>query len=277
MSAVPSPRPPRSWSPVIDTHAHVFTADLPRVAGATFLPSESFPTERYLACLDANGIGYGVLAAPSFLGTNSDYAIAAMRGELRLRATAIVPPDIGFERLRGMARQGVAGIRFSLRHYPSIPDLTSDDYRGLLRRVRDLGMHVHLFAEPERLEMLVPQLQEAGVTLILDHFGNPSDRAGLVSDTLKRAVQAGRTWVRLSAPFRLSVPSPREAARALLEACGAERLLWGSDCPWVGYEGRFTFRDTIDWFEDFVPDALARERIGRNGLEMYGFAPAAAA
>ena len=47
---------------------------------------------------------------------------------------------------------------------------------------------------------------------------------------MMRAVDNGRTWVKLSAGYRLESPQvAQDCARALLAHAGPERLLWGSD------------------------------------------------
>ncbi len=50
---------------------------------------------------------------------------------------------------------------------------------------------------------------------------------------------------------------------------GPERLLWGSDCPFVGHEGAVSYRDTLDAFEAAVPDARTRRAISDTALKFY--------
>jgi len=85
-----------------------------------------------------------------------------------------------------------------------------------------------------------------------------------------RALDAGRAWVKVSAPYRLFGADPLPYLRALLEAGGPERLVWGSDWPVLTLAGTYQ-----DWF------ALAREGIavkqesavpavmGNNALRFY--------
>jgi Amidohydrolase len=84
------------------------------------------------------------------------------------------------------------------------PDLTSPEYRRLLRRVSDLGWHVHICAEGERLAALLPILVDSGVNLVVDHLGAPVRELGEGSPGLQatlRALQSGRTWVKMSGPL----------------------------------------------------------------------------
>ena len=264
-----------NWSPLVDTHAHILTPDLPRVPGATYVPTHSFTVEDYLAILDAHQVPFGVLTAASPVGTYNDYTRAALRAHRRLRGTAIVDPEIDLSALEAMADDGIVGIRYSLRRYPEVPDFATPEYRRLLRRVTDLDWHVHLFAEPDRMVALVPKLVDSGVKLVLDHFGNIDDRLAEdcpVYQTILRAIDRGRTWIKLSAPYRLAGKDPGAIASRLLAAAGPERLVWASDWPWTAYEGQFTYRDCIDWMEAWVPDRAVRDQIDRTSLKIFGFA-----
>jgi predicted TIM-barrel fold metal-dependent hydrolase len=95
-------------------------------------------------------------------------------------------------------------------------------------------------------------------------------------------VAKGRTWVKLSAGYRLTWqgqgngrPDPvamrlaQAAAGKLLQEAGTERLVWGSDCPFVGHESSLTFADALASFEEWVPDAAARRRISDTALKLY--------
>lgn len=267
--------PPIAPGPLVDTHAHIYLRDMPVVSGATHRPERSFTTDDFLRVLDAHGVLFGAIAAASFLGSYNDYSLAALRAHRRLRATVIVEPGIELSALRAMDADGVVGIRFSLRNYAGTPDLRAPEYQRLLRRVADLDWHVHVFAEGERIAALVPLLLDAGVRLVIDHFGNPDPALGDNSPGFQaalRALQTGRAWVKISAPYRTPGCDHRALTARLLAEAGPERLLFGSDWPFVGHEDAVSYRDTVGWFADFVPDAGTRERIGRAAAVLYRFA-----
>lgn len=260
--------------PLVETHAHIYLKDQPVVADATHRPEHSFTTETFLATLDTHGVSFGVIAAASFLGSVNDYSLAATRAHRRLRTTVIVDPGVSLHELRSMDADGAVGIRFSLRNYANVPDLGSTEYQRLLRRVRDLDWHVHLYAEGERIAALTPKLLESGVKLVIDHYGNPNPTEGENSPGYQAALRAlgsGHGWVKVSAPYRTPGCDHRALAARLLREAGAERLLFGSDWPFVGHEDAVTYRDTITWFEHAIPDPVARDQIGRTALKLYGF------
>lgn len=266
--ASPSP------GPLVETHAHIYLKDQPVVAEATHKPQRSFTTEDFLRTLDEHGVSFGVIAAASFLGSVNDYSLAATRAHKRLKTTVIVDPSVTLAELRAMDADGAVGIRFSLRNYSAIPDLTTPEYRRLLYRLRDLDWHVHIYAEADRIAALAPRVIDAGVKLVIDHYGNPDPKLGLNSPGYQAALRAlgsGHGWVKISAPYRTPGCDHRALAARLLAEAGPERLLFGSDWPFVGHETEVTYRDTITWFEHAIPDPVARDTIGRTALKLYGF------
>jgi len=262
-----------TWAPIIDTHVHVLKRGLPLVPDATNSPDYDFTPEDFIATLERAGVVFGVVTAPSFYGTDNDYLVAALRAHRRLRGTVILKPDADPLAMRAMADAGVVGLRFSLRSYPVVPDLSQPEWQRMLRRVQDLDWYVHLLAESARSAQMVPILEKSGVKIVIDHYGVP-EQLPLTDDpgfsAVMRAVKNGRAWVKLSAPYRNHLDIQTITDFLLAEA-GPERLLWGSDCPWVAHEGRFSYRDTIGWFEATVPDRATREAIGKTGLALNKF------
>jgi predicted TIM-barrel fold metal-dependent hydrolase len=155
---------------------------------------------------------------------------------------------------------------------PTLPDLKSWGYRKLLRRLRDLDWHVHLHLDGPRLPLVLPSLEESGVKLVIDHIGRPDPRSGVESEGFKaliRSVEKGRTWVKMSGAYRLG-ENASDCARELYRRVGADRLMWASDCPFVGGENDVTYERTIEWLRDTVDDPADQRKIfGENALAFY--------
>jgi predicted TIM-barrel fold metal-dependent hydrolase len=262
--------------PVVDTHAHIYTLDMPLSGTAWHKPPQDARIDQYLAVLDQHGVSFGVLAAASTYGDYNDYLLLATRTHKRLRTTVIVRPDIELSALQRMKDDGAVGIRLQWRHVANPPDLDSPEYRRLLRRVADLGWHVQLHDDGARLAKPLAVLQQAGVTIVVDHFGRPDTALGLQCpgfQAVLRSVELGRTWVKLSSAFRLESPAASSLyAGALLQHAGPERLFWGSDWPFAAFETSIDFQQTLDSFRQWVPDPAARRMIGTdNPLRFYFF------
>jgi predicted TIM-barrel fold metal-dependent hydrolase len=260
-------------APLIDTHAHIYLTSMPMTGTAWHRPPSDASAEDYIATLDQAGVHFGVIAAASLYGDYNDYVVDSLRRYRRLRATVIVQPGISSKALRDMADAGVVGIRLQFRNVASPPDLASFEYRRLLRQVADLGWHVHLHDNGERLPNYIDTLLAAGPRLVIDHLGRPAAPDGLASDGFKavlRAVDGGRTWVKVSAGFRIEPPAyAAEVAAALLRHAGPERLMWGSDWPFAAFEDRVTYSDVVSAFRELVPNANARRAMDRTALAFY--------
>ena len=153
-----------------------------------------------------------------------------------------------------------------------MPDITTFEYRALFRRLADLGWHVHPHAEGEDLPKILPTLEASGVTIVVDHLGRPEPKAGINSEGFKallRSIDKGRTYVKVSGGYRLG-PAAVGYARELMRVAGPDRLVWASDCPFVGHENQFPYRSTMDWLAECVPDPAARAKIfGETALKLY--------
>ncbi len=271
--------------PRVDCHAHVFGPDLPVVPGAWTTIDYAFTPEDLLAQMDAHGVEKAALSGLSITGSNNSYLIEALRAHPdRLCGTAIldVPGDLAA--MKALATQGIRGIRLQLARAPELPDLASEEWRTMLRHVRDLGWHVQLALEGDRIPLLLPQLIASGVDVVVDHFGHPDPSDPLNCPGLAAvlaAVDTGRCWVKISGGFRLAGTSSwqdpeadlwsvaDEVAPYLLERVGTDRLLWGSDAPFVGYEKRLSYDAVLESFHRWVPDPAQRAEIDATGRKFY--------
>jgi predicted TIM-barrel fold metal-dependent hydrolase len=260
-------------SPIIDAHVHVFTTDMPLIDNPRHAPKYSFTHEQLIATMDASGVERAVIAAASPWGDYNDYMLAAVRAHpKRLRATAIVKPTIDRFALEAMDRDGFCGVRLPFIGLPSLPDITTFDYRALFRRLADLGWHVHPHVEGEDLPRILPTLEASGVTIVIDHLGRPDPKTGIDGSGFKatlRSIDKGRTFVKVSAGYRLG-PKAVEYARELVRVAGPDRLVWASDCPFVGHEKQFPYRATMDWLTECIPDRAARDKVfGETARKLY--------
>ncbi len=249
----------------IDTHAHLFPKSAQLAPGAWHVPAHEATAEQYTALLEEHEIGGGVLAAASIFGTNNEYALRACERYPQLRTTVIVGPEISMTELRSMASRGAVGIRLQWRNVVQIPDLRDQGYRRLLANVDALGWHVQVHDDSRRLVNHLPLLEQAGVKVVVDHFGRPGPENGLSCPGFKRLLESiakGKCWVKLSAGFRLGSPDLAiSAASRLLEVAGPARLMWGSDWPFAAFESAVRYAQTITDLEDWVPEEKARRQI----------------
>jgi len=255
----------------IDCHAHIMVVDFPLAPEIHSRPARDVSAKEYLEVLRNHGISHGVLTAPSFYGSNNTLLFDALRSfPDQLRGTAIVDPTseiTALEReLHLMQEIGIVGIRLNWNKKKAIPDINSAEYKRLLALAKDLDLHIELFIEDHLQEQVVPQILASGATLVLDHFGNPDPKLGINSKSFQntlRALDAGKVWVKLSAPYRvgsLNGVSIKPYIDALV-ATNPKQLVWASDWPWLSYENQFTYADCLTWIQSAVDDSVIWEDI----------------
>ncbi len=266
-------RPDYAAAPLVDAHAHIYRLDMPMPESAWHRPAHDATLEEFLRVTTLAGVEKAVFSAASINGDYNDYMLEAIAAHPNLRATAIVHPETDPFILKMMRDAGVVGVRLQFRNVDTPPDLTSFAYQKLFRRAADLGWHIQLHDEGDRIHHYIETIENAGPRLVIDHFGRPSangapDSAGFVA--VLRALERGRTWVKLSGTFRLKNPEMAPLyARRLLDSGGAQRLLWGSDWPFAAFEGKINYADAIADHCTNVPDFETRAAIDQNALDFY--------
>ena len=248
----------------IDTHAHAFHRRLPLVPDRRYTPDYDAPFEAYLAVLDANGMSHGTVIPISILGTNNSYSLEAIRASGgRLRGLAVLDPETDVETIEPLAAEGLVGVRCNLIGKP-VPDFKVAPWRGLIDACRAANWQVEIYDDATRLHESLAPLVDLGVNVVVDHFGKPSVELGTEDPGFQYLLGLGRTgqvWVKLSAPYRSSNAIAEAAAPLLLGAYGPQRLMWGSDWPHTGFEGKVHYPELLEQLDTWVPDAQARRTI----------------
>jgi predicted TIM-barrel fold metal-dependent hydrolase len=119
------------------------------------------------------------------------------------------------------------------------------------------------------------------VDIVLGHLGYMKTDKGLGNggfQALLRLMKAGRAWVKLTGPSRITTSGRLPYAdvvpyaRALLET-NPERVIWGTDWPHVIIKTPMpNDGDLADLLADWIPDAQLREQVlVRNPARLYGF------
>lgn len=257
---------------IVDAHAHIFKQDMPLRDQPRHSPKYDFTLADFEAVLDDHDVSFAVIAAASPWADYNDFMISSIKDNPRYRGTVLLDPSVERIVLQDMDRCGVVGVRMHLIGLPHLPDISTFAYRRMFKRIADLGWHIHLHCEGKDLPDLLPHFEQAGMDLVVDHLGRPDPAKGINSDGFKallRVMENGRTWVKASGHHRLGAPSAGYL-KELIRQTGNTRLLWGSDCPFVGDESTASYRSTLDWFLDIVTNENDRERIlGANALGLY--------
>jgi D-galactarolactone isomerase len=138
-------------------------------------------------------------------------------------------------------------------------------------RVGNFGWHVQLQLDGRDLPEREDTLKRLRGTLVVDHTGKflepvEPDHPGFV--TLRRMLQNGRTWVKLSAPYETSktgAPFFDDVGKLgkILAKDAPERMVWASNWPHPTPQAGQKPDDAmlLDVLLDWVPDAAARKKV----------------
>ncbi|MGB7134226.1 MAG: amidohydrolase family protein [Acidobacteriaceae bacterium] len=265
---------------VIDAHAHVFTNHLRLAPFHRYTPDESAPAGEYLALLRKFGFTGGVIIQPSFLGSDNSYLLSCLRQYPGvLRGVIVIDPRIGLHTIDDLRHSGCTGIRLNLFGLPD-PPLQDPEWAKILARMRAVGWHVELHVEAERIHEIAPPILDAGVRLVIDHFGRPSPALGIDDPGFRYLLSLGPTrqvWVKISAAYRNGNGGRGEqvalAAVPLLKRdFGPDRLLWGSDWPHTQFEKVMNYQIAYDFLLKMLPDPQERQIVlGKTPRELYLF------
>lgn len=272
--------PPRSC----DTHAHIMgpKAKYAYSPARIYTPPDCLLAD-YLHMLDMLGVERAVLVQPSVYGTDNTVMLEAMKtAGNRLRGVAVVDEDISDDELKSLDAAGVRGVRVNIvdvkdRKPGTLP---MDSLRELAQRIAPLGWHLELLMHADEFPDLDKTFADFPVDIVLGHLGYltqgaPLDHPGF--QALLRLMKAGRAWVKLTGPYRItSERLPYSAtvpfAHALIEA-NRERVLWGTDWPHVMLKGLMpNDGELADVLAQWIPDMATRQQVlARNPEKLYRF------
>jgi predicted TIM-barrel fold metal-dependent hydrolase len=277
----PSPRAPALPVPkgACDAHFHVFGpyAGYPLADRRSYTPPEA-PLAAYRRMAAILGLDRAVIVQPSVYGDDNRCMLDALAalGTERARGIAVLDGQADPAYLATLHAAGVRGIRYNA--------VTGDrDFASRLdnaaRRVADLGWHIQLFVEPAALRASLPRIRALPVEVVIDHLGqiDPAEgENGRAFDTLRRVLDTGRAWVKLTgyrcsrdtAPYTDLAPYVRVLARD-----HGARLVWGSNWPHpIRYHDMPEDGALLDALAGWLDDSAALQRVlVRNPERLYGF------
>ena len=245
-----------------DCHTHVFgpRTRYPFAPLRSYTPPEA-SLDELVALQRALHLDRVVIVQPSVYGTDNSCTVDALRGlDGRGRAVAVIDETISAAELDALHRAGVRGVRVNLATAGvRDPDVARRRLIAAAARVAPLNWHVQVYTELAVVAALQHEMAALPAPLVIDHFGGARAAAGPGQPgfaALLALVADGKTYLKLSAPYRSSSQRPDYAdvaalAKALIVA-NPERMLWGSDWPHPG--GGRQPDQPLEEIEEFFPE-----------------------
>jgi predicted TIM-barrel fold metal-dependent hydrolase len=284
----PAPRPPHAGFPPLacDCHAHICgpQATYGYIPERIYTPPDALlPAYRHL--LATLGCGRAVLVQPSFHGTDNRAMLAAMReAGASFRSVAVIGDDASEHEIAALHEAGVRGARLNIVDVKTGKgELPLAHIERLADRIKAFGWHIEFLMHVDEFPELDRMLARLPVECVFGHLGYVRADKGTATrgfQALLRLLGAGRAWVKLTGPYRISSePLPHADthafAHALLESA-PDRLVWGSDWPHVKTGWTIPMPndgELADLLAAWVPDEGLRKRVlVDNPARLYGFA-----
>ena len=273
-----------------DSHFHVFGASerYPYGSDLRYAPPLA-PLDDYMALAGRLGMERFVFVQPSAYGRDNTCMLDAMR-DVTAKAGPICRgivdiddniPDAELDRLN---KAGVQGVRvnvspvkkpeagFGATMLPRIERLEA--------RCAEIGWQLDFLLPGWLTDELMGRIAKLKVQHTLAHMGMFLARDGAGQPGFKRLLDLlkhgeGRTWVKLTGVYRMSVaPGFADAApmaRALIEAA-PDRLIWGSDNPHLSFADKVGSVELFNLLGRWAPDDATRRKIlVENPQRLFGF------
>ncbi|MFL9824999.1 amidohydrolase family protein [Rhodoplanes sp. SY1] len=279
----PHPRKPTYVPPqgACDSHFHVFGPGdvFPYAPKRPFTPHDQ-PKETLLALHRFLGFERGVFVQSTCHGTDHRALLDLLATtDGRYRGVALLDPDTPADEIARLDAAGVCGVRFNfLSHLGGRPSL--DGMKAVMEKVAPFGWHVEVHVTGKELLDSLDLITSIKAKVVIDHVGRvdvAEGTSGFAFGALKRLLDRGTIWVKLSGVDRISRAGPPFAdavalARALARHA-PQRVLWGTDWPHPNIS-RFMPNDgeLVDLIPQIAEDERTRQlMLVDNPTEFFGF------
>jgi predicted TIM-barrel fold metal-dependent hydrolase len=272
---------PRTKAPpnATDCHHHIYDKRFPASPTATLLPPDASVAD-YRKLQERLGTTRNVVVQPSTYGIDNRLLLESLatfgptaRGVVMLDAAVTV------DELKQLNDKGVRGVRFGTR----LPGGASmEDMKPVARKIADLGWHIQLVSDGERIIEWKEVLQSLPTPVVFDHMGHLPEPEGANHAgfrVIAELIEKHGAWVKLTGAYILSKVGPptyadRTALAKAFVKLAPERLVWGTDWPHPTSKADAKPDDAVlfDLLSDWAFDESLRKRIlVDNPAKLYGF------
>jgi predicted TIM-barrel fold metal-dependent hydrolase len=264
-----------------DAHCHIFGPfdRYPLPHDRSFTPAlASEPMLRRLH--DRLGFARSVIVQSRGHGFDHRPLLDALRtGAGRYKGVALVRPTDGDAQIAAFDAAGVCGARVNfLAHLGDRPE--PEAVRALAARIKPFGWHLALHVSRRDIVDYAAVIRSLDLPIVIDHMARP-DLAdgpdGAAMTALRKLLDGGRVWVKLSGADRLSATgAPFHDALPIARSLAVhapERMLWGTDWPHVNLQAAIPDDgELVELIEHIVPDEASRRLLlVDNPVRLFGF------
>ena len=183
-----------------DCHFHIYDSSFPIAPYATLKPPPA-SVDDYHALQRRIGTTRCVVILPSTYGTDNSHYLALLPqlgGKERARMVGVVNTSVTDQELRQMHDAGVRGIRFNL----APPGATTlDMIEPLAKRIELMGWHCQINMPADQIVAAQEVFLRVPGRSVFDHLAHAPDVNGPAYQLIRRLIDKGNTWVKLSGAY----------------------------------------------------------------------------
>lgn len=266
-----------------DCHVHIYPPARAMLPGAN-IPSQSATLDEYRKVKKRLGLTRTVIVQPTAYGTDNSATLETMAalGDAA-RGIAVVESTVSqteIERLDGL---GMRGLRY---HQLPGDEPSWHELERTALQIASFGWHMQFSLQlaDQDPSSLTTRIGRLPCHTVFDHIARLKAPIALDSPdvkALRRLIDGGRCWIKLSAPYHGSRSGAPEYAdigsiAAALVRQAPERMLWASNWPHPSLKTSFPDEAVLlDLLEQWAPAAAIRENIlVSNPALLYRFGEA---
>lgn len=265
---------------VVDCHMHVYDLLRYPLEQRDSVSPPSANWQQYQIMARQVGITHTVIVQPVGYGFDNRCTLDALAQQPeRTRAIVCIAPGTESIEWAQMDRLGVKGVRFML-----IPGggglLRWQDMQDFSGLIADYDWTLNLQLDGRSLPEFERQIAAQPCKIVIDHCAKfltpvPPTHPGV--DTLRRLLDSGKVWVKLSAPYETSLSGAPDyedvgVIARLLAAEYPERCLWASNWPHPTQQVRPDDSNLLRLLRQWVGNEQhVHQILWTNPSRLYGF------
>ena len=265
-----------------DCHHHIYDPRFPYAKNAMLKPPPATVADYRRQVQKPLGVTRNIAVTPSTYATDNACLVDALgQFGVNARGVAVVHADVAQAELKRLHDAGVRGVRIQFGRGPIVG---SEEIMPLAKHVAPLGWHMQFnLTGPKDYLSLADTFQALPCTLVFDHLAHqamPLDRNSAHYKLMRRLLDSGHSWMKLSSPYtdsKIGPPAYPDVSVLARDyaAHNPERMLWASNWPFPDIGGKGDPLAFLNILQNWVPDAAVRHRIlVENPEKLYGFDPA---
>lgn len=279
----PNPKKPHIALPpnACDSHFHVFGphSKFPYAPNRPFTPADA-PKEALFKLHEFLGFQRGVFVQSTCHGTDNAVLVDLLKaGKGRYRGSALLDPNTPDAEVERLDEAGVCGVRLHFFGGHLGTPKPRDEVLQIIEKVAPYGWHIQIHTGGQGILDLYDFITSIEATVVIDHIGRIDIAEGLQGkafSALKRLLDRGNVWVKLSGTDRISkqkypyadaIAFPRDLA-----AHAPQRVVWGTDWPHPNHGAMPNDGELVDLIAEIAPDERTRKlMLVDNPAKLFGF------